>query len=94
MSFTKKLLQSWFGKAALASAALGGFLLMGGATPASAHEVTRIDHRVDHRIAYDQMRYHRAVERYGRFSPEARHWAHQRRMAVARREHLRREFAR
>lgn len=95
MSLTKKLLQSWFGKAALASAALGGFLLMGGTPQASANDFTRTEHRrVDHRVAYDQMRYHRAVERHGRFSPEARHWAHERRMALARREHLRREFGR
>jgi hypothetical protein len=95
MSFTQKLLQSWFGKAALASAALGGFLLMGGAPQASAKDFTRTEHRrVEHRVGYDQMRYHRAVRRYGRFSPQARHWARVRRMDAARREHMRREFGR
>jgi hypothetical protein len=95
MSFTKKLLQSWFGKAVLASAALGGFLLMGGTPQASAADFGRTEHRrVEHRVGYDQMRYHRAVARFGRRSPEARHWARVRRMDIARREHVRREFGR
>ena len=95
MSLTKKLLQSWFGKAALACAALGGFLLLGGTPQASAKDFTRTAHRhLDHRVAYDQMRYHRAVERCGRFSPEARHGARERRMDIARGERLRREFGR
>jgi hypothetical protein len=67
-------------KAALAALALGGLLFFAGAPAASANP--RDDcHR---RLAYANLRYNQAVERYGPYSPRARHWAFERREAYER----------
>jgi hypothetical protein len=58
-------------KAALAAAALGGLLVFAGAPAANANPSDDC-HR---RLAYANLRYDRAVERYGPNSPAARHWA-------------------
>lgn len=80
------LFRSVFGKAALASAALGGFLLFAGAPGAKANGWDNCNRR----ISYTQWRYHEAVERFGPYSSAARHWAHEREEADARCERFRR----
>ena len=71
----------------LASAALDGFLLLAGAPGARANAWDDCNRRV----SYTEMRYHQAVERYGAYSEQARHWAHERSEAFERRERLVRE---
>jgi hypothetical protein len=69
------LLKSVFGKAALAAAALGGFLFLAGAPSAQAHDWD------DHRraaIRYDDWRLREAIERHGFYSREANYWRHER----------------
>jgi hypothetical protein len=85
MKLHTKLFHSFFGKAALASAALGGLLLLAGAPGARANGWEECNRRV----AYAEMRYHQAVDRSGPYSGAARHWAHERREAFARCEHFR-----
>jgi hypothetical protein len=80
-------LGSILGKAALATAALGIFLAAG-APAAKANDWDDCNRR----IAYTDMRYHEAVERFGPYSSAARHWAHERHEAYERQEHLRHEY--
>jgi len=86
-----KLLASNFtsllGKTVLATAALG-FLLAAGAPAAKANDWDDCNRRVN----YTEYRYHEAVERFGPYSGEARHWAHERHEAYGRQEHLRHEY--
>lgn len=77
-----------FGKAALATAALGGFLLFAGAPGAKANDWDDCNRRV----AYSESRYHEAVEHFGPYSREARFWAHERHEAYERAGHYRHEW--
>jgi len=65
---------STLNKTALAAVALGGFLIFAGAPAAKAHDREDCYGRVN----YTEWRYHEAVEHFGRYSREARHWAHER----------------
>jgi hypothetical protein len=76
------------GKATLATAALGGFLLFAGAPGAKANDWDDCNRR----IAYTEWRYHEAVEHFGSHSGEARHWYHERHEAYERADHLRHEW--
>jgi hypothetical protein len=82
------LLHSVFGKTALATAALGGFLLFAGAPSAKANDWDDCNRRA----AYSDWRYHEAMERFGRYSRDARYWAHERHEAYERLEHARHEW--
>lgn len=72
--------KSLFGKAALATAALGGLLLFAGAPGASAAD--RDD--CQRRIARTERRLNDAVEDHGFYSRQDEHWRHERREAVER----------
>ena len=76
----KSIFRTIFGKAVLATLALGGFLLLAGAPGASARDWDNC-HR---RVTYAEWRYHQAVERFGPYSRDARHWAYERRIAAER----------
>jgi len=80
-------LGSFLGKTALATAALG-FFLAAGAPAAKANDWDDCNRRV----AYTEWRYHEAVERFGPYSRDARHWAHERHEAYERQAHLRHEY--
>ena len=80
-------LGSLLGKTALATAALG-FSLAAGAPAAKANGWDDSNRR----ISYTESRYHEAVERFGPYSRQARHWEHERHEAYERREHLRHEY--
>ena len=75
-------------KAALASVALGGFLLFAGAPDAKANAWEDCNRR----SAYADMRYQEAVEHHGPYSHAARHWAHERYEAAERCERLHRDW--
>jgi hypothetical protein len=72
---------SSFRKTALATLALGSFLVLAGAPAAKADSWEDCNRRV----SYTEWRYHEAVEHSGPHSREARHWAHERHEAY---EHL------
>jgi hypothetical protein len=74
-------------KATFAALALGGFLLFAGAPGAKANSWDDGNRRV----AYTEWRYNEAVEHFGPYSRQARHWAHERSEACERRVHLREE---
>jgi hypothetical protein len=80
--------RSILGKATFAALALGGFLFFAGAPAAKANSWDDCDRR----IAYTEWRYNEAVEHFGPYSRQARHWAHERNEAYERREHLRHEW--
>jgi hypothetical protein len=80
MRINLHVFRSVFGKAVLASAVLGGFLLFAGAPGAQANAWDDCNRRV----SYTQYRYHEAAERYGPYSSAARHWAHERHEAYER----------
>jgi heme-degrading monooxygenase HmoA len=84
----RTMFQSVFGKAALATAALGGFLLFAGAPGAKANDWDDCNRR----ISYTEWRYHEAVEHFGPYSRDAQHWYHERQEAYQRAEHLRHEY--
>jgi len=88
MKFQDLFSPSLLRKAAVASAVLGGFILFAGAPGAKANAWEDCNRRV----AYADMRYHQAVERYGPYSSAARHWAHERYEATERCERLHREW--
>ena len=90
MKIHLQVFRSAFGKAALASAALGGLLLFLGAPGAKASGWADCNRRV----AYAQYRYNQAIERCGPYSSAARHWAHERQEADARCDRFRREHRR
>jgi hypothetical protein len=82
-------LKSFLGKTALATAALG-FFLAAGAPAAKANDWDNCNRR----ISYSEMRYRESVQRFGPYSSQARHWAHERREAYERLQHLRRDYRR
>ena len=90
MNINLHVFRSLFGKAVLASAALGGFLLFAGAPGAKANGWDDCNRRV----SYTQYRYHEAAERYGPYSSAARHWAHERHEAYERCDRYRRDHYR
>ena len=71
-----------FFKTALATLALGGFLVLAGAPAAKAYDRDDCYRRVN----YAETRYRQAVEHFGPHSREARHWAYERHEAY---EHCR-----
>ena len=77
---------SLFRKTVLASLALGGFLALAGAPGAKADTWDDCNRRV----SYTEYRYHEAVEHFGPYSKQARHWAHERGEAYERLERYRR----
>ena len=85
---TRNPIRTLFGKTALATAALSGFLLLAGAPAAKADGWDDCNRRV----AFTEYRYNEAVEHYGPYSRQARHWAHERHEAYERREHYRHEW--
>ncbi len=89
MKFLKFSLSSTLGKTALLAAACG-FFLAAGAPAAKANDWDDCNRRV----AYTDMRYREAVERFGPYSHDARHWAHERQEAYARQAHLRHDYHR
>jgi hypothetical protein len=80
MQLHRHLLKSVFGKAALAAAALGGFLFFAGAPGAQAHD--RDDCR--RAVRYDDRRLRDAIEDHGYYSRQADHWRHERHEALER----------
>jgi len=74
-----------FRKIALATFALGGFLVFAGAPAARADGWDDCNRRV----SYTEGRYHEAVEHFGPYSSQARHWAHERSEAYERLERYR-----
>jgi hypothetical protein len=74
MQWQKCVLKSIFGKAALAAAVLGGFMLFGGAsnTQASSYLYSRPV------VRYDNYRVHAAIVRHGYYSPAANYWRYER----------------
>src|SRR5258708_1760785 len=62
-----------FGKATLAAAALGGFLLFAGAPSAKANHWEDCDRRVDRA----EWKLHEAIEHHGYYSRQADHWRHE-----------------
>jgi hypothetical protein len=99
-----RLGKSLLGKTALASAILGGFLLLVGTPGAKAQSWDDCNRRT----TYSNFQLHEAIEHYGYFSPQARYWRRQQHEAYeqveryqrnearqrARREHERREHHR
>jgi hypothetical protein len=71
MPLRKDLDRSLFGKATLATAALGGFLLLGGAPSARADHCQR-------RIAHAEHELGEAIEDHGYYSRQADRWRHER----------------
>jgi hypothetical protein len=86
MQLRGHLLSLVFGKAALAAAALGGFLLFAGAPSAKAHELEECNRRA----AYAEWRLHESVEHFGYYSTQANYWRHERHEAYERLERQRR----
>jgi len=87
------LRKSLFGKAALATAALGGLLFFAGAPSAQAAD--RDD--CQRRIAKTERKLNDAIEDHGYYSKQAEHWRHERREAYERcygREHRYRYYDR
>ena len=80
MNIHLNLFRSIFGKAAIASAVLGGFFVLAGAPGAKANDWDDY-HR---RPAYSDWRY--------RQNTEQQHWADERHEAFERREHARQEW--
>jgi hypothetical protein len=72
--------RSLLGKATLTAVALGGWLSLA-VVPAAQADPSRDCNR---RIAYTTARYREAVDHFGPYSPAARHWAFERRDAIAR----------
>jgi len=76
---------SFLRKTALATLALGGFFVLAGAPAAKADGWDDCNRRV----SYTEWRYQEAVEHFGPYSSEARHWAHERHEAYERLERYR-----
>jgi hypothetical protein len=72
--------KSLFGKAALATAALGGLLFLAG--PPAANAADRDD--CQRRIAKTERKLSDAIEDHGFHSRQAEHWRHERREAINR----------
>ncbi len=88
MQLHRHLVKSIFGKAALATAALGGFFLFAGAPSAKANDWDDCNRRA----AYADWRLHESIEHFGYYSPQANHWRHERQEAYERLEHKRHEW--
>src|SRR5947209_7858785 len=73
MRLHKHLLKSVFGKAALATAALSGFLLFAGAPSAKANDWDDCNRRA----AYADWRLQVSIEHFGYYSPQAGYRRHQ-----------------
>src|SRR5260370_28206396 len=86
MRLHEHLLKSVSGKAALATAALSGFLLFAGTPSAKANEWDDCNRRA----AYADWRLHVSIEHFGYYSPEAGYWRHERHEAYERVERYRR----
>lgn len=86
MQLPKHLLKTFFGKAALATAALAAFLLFAGAPSAKANHWDDCNQRV----AYAEWRLQESIEYFGYFSPQARYWRHERHEAYEQLERYRR----
>jgi len=86
MKLHTQRIRSFFTKSLLATAALGGFLLLSGAPSAKAYDRNDCYRRVN----YTEHRYRESVERFGPYSGDARHWAHEREEARARCDYFRR----
>jgi hypothetical protein len=69
-----QLLKSAFGKAALATAVLGGALFFAAAPNAQANERAV--------VRYDTFRLHEAIVHRGFYSPPANYWRFERREAI------------
>jgi hypothetical protein len=82
MQLHKHLPKSVFGRAALAAAALSGFLLFAGAPGAKANDWDDCNRRG----AYTDWRLHESIEHFGYYSPQASHWRHERHEAYERLE--------
>ena len=70
-------LRTMFGKAALATAALGGFFLLAGAPSAKADSCQRRVAKTEHELG-------EAIEDHGYYSRQANHWRHERSEAYER----------
>jgi hypothetical protein len=80
MKLPALLFRSMVAKTVVAALALAGFLFSAGAPAAKAAHPWDDCNR---RVSYANTRYHRAVERFGPYSPAARHWAFERHEAYA-----------
>jgi hypothetical protein len=74
MQLHKHLWKSLFGKAAWATAALSGFLLLAGAPSAKANDWDDCNRRA----AYAEFRLHESIMHFGYYSPQAGYWRHER----------------
>jgi hypothetical protein len=86
MQLHKHLWKSLFGKPALATAALGGFLLFAGTPSAKANDWDDCNRRA----AYTDWGLHESIERFGYYSPQANHWRQERHEAYERLKRYRR----
>ena len=77
MQMSKDLVKAVFGKAVLASAALGGLLFLAGAPASKADDCARRIRKTEHKL-------HEAIEDHGYYSRQADHWRHERREAYER----------
>jgi len=77
------IFKSMFGKAALATAVLGGALCFAGASNAQADERDRGRDR-DRIVRHDDYRVREDVIRRGSYSPRADYWRHERREVIVR----------
>jgi len=84
------MLKSLIGKAALATVALGGFLLFAGAAGAKANGWDDCNRRA----SFAEFRLQQSIHRFGYYSAEANYWRHERHEAIEYRERYRREHER
>jgi len=84
------MLKSLIGKAALATVALGGFLLFAGAPGAKANGWDDCNRRA----SFAEFRLQQSIHRFGYYSAEANYWRHERHEAIEYRERYRREHER
>jgi len=90
MQLHRRIVKSLFGKAALATAVLGGFLVLAGASAAKAEGQGEYNRHLD--AANWQL--HEAIEHFGYNSPQARSWRHEQHEAYEQAERYRRNEAR
>jgi hypothetical protein len=86
MKLPALLFPSTLGKTMIGALALAGFLFSAGSPAAKAANPWGECNR---RVSYTNMRYQQAVERFGPYSPAARHWAFERHEAYV---HCRRDW--
>jgi hypothetical protein len=89
MKNAQNMLGRWMGRAALATAVVGSFLLFSGASNAA---VADRDRDYDRQVQYTEWRAHEAAEQFGYNSREAKHWRHENHEARERREHFWHEY--